>query len=66
MGSTILVAQPISIFKAKLWKAAVKCEIAIFFNFWVFLKMYIFEAATFYLALYLSNQLNFFSGSMYL
>ena len=64
MGSTILVDQPIFIFKVKLWKAAVKCEIVMIFNFWVFLKMYIFEVATFYLALYLSNQLNFFSGSM--
>ena len=36
------------------------------FNFSVFLKMYIFEVETFYLAYYLSSQLNFFSGSMYL
>ena len=38
----------------------------LFFNFWVFVKMYILEVATFYLTYYLSNQLNFFSGIMYL
>ena len=43
-----------------------ECVIVIFFNFWVFLNMYIFEVTTFYLAYYLSNQLSFFSGSMYL
>ena len=43
-----------------------KCVIVIFFNFWVFLNMYIFEVTTFYLAYYLSNQLSFFSGTMYL
>ena len=46
MGLTILVAQPVSISRAKLWKVVVKCEIVIFFNFWAFLKMYIFEVAT--------------------
>ena len=42
MGLTILVAQPVSISRAKLWKIVVKCEIVMFFNLWVFLKEYIF------------------------
>ena len=36
MGLTILVAQAVFIFRAKLWKVVVKCEIVMFFNFWVF------------------------------
>ena len=40
------VTQPGSIFRAKLWKVVGKYEIAMFFNFGVFLKMYIFEVAT--------------------
>ena len=64
MGSTTLVAQRVYISKAKLQKIAIKCKIVMFFNLWVFLKIYIFEFATFYLAYYLSNQLNFFSDSM--
>ena len=43
----------------------VKYEIVMFLTSEFFL-MYIFEVETFYLAYYLSNQLNFFSGSRYL
>ena len=50
MSLTILVAQPVSIFRTKLEKVVVKYEIVMFFNLWIFLKMYIFEVATFYLA----------------
>ena len=50
MDLTILVTQPVSIFRPKLWNVVVKCEIVMFFNFWVFLKMHIFEVATFCLA----------------
>ena len=50
MDLTILVAQPVSIFREKLWKVVVKCEIVKFFNAWVFLKLYIFEVATYHLA----------------
>ena len=46
MGLTILVALPVSIFRAKLWKIVVKYGIVMFFNFWVFLKMSIVEVAT--------------------
>ena len=35
MGLTILVAQPVFIFRAKLWKVVVKCEF-IFFRGWTF------------------------------
>ena len=35
MGLTILVAQPVSTLRAKLWKVVVKYEIVMFFNFWV-------------------------------
>ena len=52
MGLIILVALPVSIFRAKLWKIVVKYGIVMFFNFWVFLKMSIVEVATFYLAWY--------------
>ena len=38
-------------------------EIAMLFNFWVFLKMYIFKVAAFYFVYYLSNQQKFFSCS---
>ena len=63
MGLIIRVAQSVSIFRAKLWKTVVEHEIVIF---WIFVKMYIFEIATFYLVSQLTNHLNFFSGSMYL
>ena len=66
MGLIILVAQRVSIVRAKLWKIFVKFEIVLFFSLWVFPKMYIFEVATFYLAYYLSNELNFFRAIMYL
>ena len=46
MGIIILVTQPVSIFRAKLWNIVVECEIVMFFNFWIFLKMYIFEVVT--------------------
>ena len=49
MDLTILVAQPVSISRANLWKIVVKCEIFMFFNFWVFPKMFFFEVALFYL-----------------
>ena len=49
MDLTILLAQLVSIFRAKLWKVVVMCEIVMFFDFRVFLKMFIFEGATFYL-----------------
>ena len=45
MGITIFVTQPVSIFRAKLWKVVVQCEIVMFFNIWIILKMYIFEVA---------------------
>ena len=35
MVSTILVAQPVSTLRAKLWKVVVKYEIVMFVNFWV-------------------------------
>ena len=50
MGLAIFVTQPVSIFRAKLWKKVVKYEIVMFFNFWVFLKKHIFEVVTFHLA----------------
>ena len=49
MGLTILVAQPVSNVRAKLWRVVAKRKIVVFFNFWVILKMHIFEVATFYL-----------------
>ena len=61
MGLTLPAAQLVSLSRAKFWKVVVKCEIVMFFNFWVFLTMFIFEVVT-----CLSNQLNFFSGSVYL
>ena len=63
MGLTILVAQPVSISREKLWMRVVKCEIVMFFNFWGFSQN---QVTTFYLAYYLFNQINFLSGSMYL
>ena len=53
-------------FRASLWKIVMKYEIAMFFNFCVFLKMYIFEVVIFYLDQCLFNQPNIFSCSMYL
>ena len=50
MGLTILAAQPVSIFRAEFWQIVVKYEFVMFFNFYVVLKMYIFEVATFYLS----------------
>ena len=59
MGLTTLLAQPISIFRAKLWKVVTNCKNSVFFNFQaLFVKMFIFEVATFFLAC-LYNQLNF-------
>ena len=54
MDVTILIVQPVSIFRAKLWKVVVKYEI-VFLIFGFFSK---FQFATFSLAKYLSNQLS--------
>ena len=65
MGVTILVAQPVSIFRAEFWQIVMKYEFVMFFNFYVVLKMYFFEVATFFL-LILIQSTHFFSDSMYL
>ena len=50
------IAQPVSIFRTKLWKMVS--------NFWtLLLKVYLLKVATFFVALYLSSQLKFISGS---
>ena len=56
----------VSILRAKLWKVVMNCKIVMFFNFWgSFSRKFIFEVAKFYLTKYqISNQLNFFSGSL--
>ena len=56
MDVTILTVQPVSIFRAKLWKVVVKYEI-VFLIFGFFSKC-TFQVATFSLAKYLSNQLS--------
>ena len=63
MGFTNLVAQPVSILRAKFWKVVMKCKKYFFNAFVLFLKMYLSEVATFFLALYLSSHLSFISGS---
>ena len=62
-----LVAQLVSILRIKLWKEVMKSKIVMLFKFWaLFLIIYIFGAETFYFTKYLSNHLNFCSGSLYL
>ena len=65
IGLIILVAQPASSLRAKLWKVVMKCKIVMVFNFGaIYLKIYIFEVVIFCLTLQLSNQPNFCSGSL--
>ena len=62
-------SKPISILRATLFKVVIKCKTFMSFStFWaLFLKIYIFEVTKFYLTKYqVSNQLNFFSGSLHL
>ena len=49
IGIAVPVTQPISVFTAKFWNVIVKCETAMSFYFWVFLKLYIFEAVTLFI-----------------
>ena len=60
MVLTNLLTQPFSILGTKLWKVV----ITMFFDFCtLLLKIYLFKIATFFVALYLSSQLSFISGS---
>ena len=54
-----------SILRATLWKVVMECKIVMFFNVLaLFLKIFIYDVAKFYLTKYqVSNQLNF-SGSL--
>ena len=69
MGVTTLVAQPVSILRAKFCKIVMKCKIIPlidllkFSSFWPYFSKCAFEVATFFLAQYLSSQLSFISGS---
>ena len=58
----------VSILGVTLWKVVMKCKLTMFFDFLsLFLKLFIFEFAKFYLTKYqICNQLNFFSGCLYL
>ena len=55
----------VSILRATLWKVVIECKIVMLFNFLaLFLKIFIYEVAKFYLTKYqVSNQLNL-SGSL--
>ena len=67
MNLITLVAQLVSILRTKLWKEVMKSKIVMLFKFWaLFLIIYIFGAEAFYFTKYLSNHLNFCSGSLYL
>ena len=61
-------SKPVSILRAKFGKVAMKCNIVMVFNFWVlFRRVYIFQAAKYYLTKYeVPNQHNFFRGGLYL
>ena len=48
MGLPILVAQPASALRAKLWKLVMKCKNVFLFNFWaLFLQIYLSEVTFF-------------------
>ena len=53
LGFNTFLAPPVCVLRAELWKVVMKCKIFMFFNFCaLFLKIYIFEVAIFYLTLH--------------
>ena len=64
INSTALLPQMVSILRARVWKVVMKCKNNTFFSFWsIFLKMYIFEAVTFFSRLMLIRSAQVFSAS---